>query len=98
MAAAPTHQQARDIFWEDMKALVPVQFVRAVRESDLTIHLVNGSHIRVAGLDKPQRVEGRPQSADPITGVGVGADGSGQRGNAGRRRHADPRHTWNVGG
>lgn len=58
--AAPTHQQARDIYWEDAKALVPSWAVASVRESDLTIRLVNGTRIRVAGMDKPERIEGHP--------------------------------------
>jgi len=59
-AAAPTHQQARDIFWDDLKALTPSKFVSAIRESDLTVRLVTGTTVRVAGMDKPQRIEGHP--------------------------------------
>ena len=63
-ACAPTHQQARDIFWADLKALVPTWSLRTgnpdrdIRESDLTIHLRDGGVIRVAGLDRPSRIEG----------------------------------------
>ncbi len=60
IAAAPTRDQAKEIFWEDLKELVPARFVVKVSESDLWIKLVNGARIRVVGLDKPQRVEGRP--------------------------------------
>jgi len=59
-AAAPTHQQAKDIYWDDLKALTPPQFIAAIRESDLTVRLVTGTTIRVAGMDKPQRIEGHP--------------------------------------
>ena len=63
-ACAPTQQQAKDIFWSDLKALVPVWALktsnpdRDIRESDLEIHLRDGGLIRVAGLDRPARVEG----------------------------------------
>jgi len=63
-ACAPTQQQARDIFWADLKALVPVWALktgnpdRDIRESDLAIHLRDGGVIRVAGLDRPSRIEG----------------------------------------
>ncbi len=63
-ACAPTQQQARDIFWADLKALVPTWALRTgnpdkdIRESDLEIHLKDGAIVRVAGLDRPARVEG----------------------------------------
>lgn len=59
-ACAPTQQQAEDIFWDDLKALVPKQFRRRKdSESEKKIFLINGAIIRVAGLDKPQRIEGK---------------------------------------
>jgi len=59
--AAPTHQQAKQIFWDDLKALVPHWAVNGEPyESNLTMRLYNGAIIQVAGLDKPQRVEGSP--------------------------------------
>ena len=60
-AAAPTRDQARRIFWEDLKKLVPpVLQAKTPSESRLTIHLVNGSEIHVLGMDKPERIEGPP--------------------------------------
>jgi hypothetical protein len=58
-AFAPTNDQAREIFWEDLKALVP-QWARARADSEgrMTIWLLNGARIRVVGLDRPQRIEG----------------------------------------
>jgi len=58
---APTHQQAKRIFWEDIKALVPADF-RAGKpsESELTIRLKNGVDIVVMGMDEPARIEGPP--------------------------------------
>lgn len=60
-AAAPTHDQAKKIFWQDLKdfsfsSLHPKQ----PSESERIIYLPNGSEIHVIGLDKPQRIEGIP--------------------------------------
>ena len=58
--AAPTHMQAKRIFWRDLKALVPKQFMRGrPSESELTIRLINGAEITVLGMDAPERIEGR---------------------------------------
>lgn len=60
-AAAPTRDQAKAIYWQDLKALVPKNFMsKPPRESDLCLQLINGAEIWVLGLDKPQRIEGRP--------------------------------------
>ena len=60
-AAAPTREQAKRIFWSDLKDLVP-QPVMSTRpsESELTIRMINGSTIVVVGMDKPERIEGTP--------------------------------------
>ena len=61
IAAAPTHAQAKRIFWADLKAFVPKKLqITRPSESLLTIYLVNGSEIQVVGLDEPARVEGSP--------------------------------------
>jgi hypothetical protein len=58
---APTYNQAKSIFWTDLKALVPKwALLKTPSESDLLIKLINGAEIQVFGMDKPQRVEGRP--------------------------------------
>lgn len=59
--SAPTHAQAKEIFWSDLKKLVPpwLRFGRP-RESDLTITLVTGVRLQVIGMDKPERIEGSP--------------------------------------
>lgn len=62
-ACAPVHQQAKDIFWEDIKRLVPdwafkVNRQRSISDGELRIDLANGALIKVAGLDKPARIEG----------------------------------------
>lgn len=60
-AAAPTHDQAKKIFWDDLKAFtLSALHPRRPSESDRIIYLPNGSEIHVIGLDKPQRIEGIP--------------------------------------
>jgi len=60
-AAAPTHDQAKKIFWDDLKAFsLSALHPRRPSESDRIIYLPNGSEIHVIGLDKPQRIEGVP--------------------------------------
>lgn len=60
-AAAPTHDQAKKIFWNDLKALsLAATHSKPPSESDRIIFLPNGSEIHVIGLDKPQRIEGIP--------------------------------------
>lgn len=60
-AAAPTHDQAKKIFWDDLKAFtLSAIHPKRPSESDRIIYLPNGSEIHVIGLDKPQRIEGIP--------------------------------------
>ncbi len=66
-AAAPTHAQAKKIFWDDLKAFsFSSVHPRRPSESDLIIYLPNGSEIHVIGLDKPQRIEGIPWTGGGI--------------------------------
>lgn len=60
VCAGPTREQAKRIFWSPLKKLIPDQFVSGINESSLTIRLVNGSEITVMGMDKPERIEGKP--------------------------------------
>ncbi len=60
IASAPTHMQAKKLFWDDLKQMVPLDFVTGISETELAITLITGAQIRVVGLDKPQRVEGSP--------------------------------------
>lgn len=57
-AAAPTKEQAKRIFWEDLKDLVPKSWVSKISETDLFIRTVFGSELWVVGMDKPERIEG----------------------------------------
>lgn len=59
-AAAPTREQAKRIFWKDLKELTPGEWTERVYEGDLCIRTVFGSELWVVGLDKPERVEGVP--------------------------------------
>lgn len=66
-AAAPTHAQAKKIFWKDLKQLCYSSLcVRPPSETDLIIFLNNGTTIQVIGLDKPERIEGSPWSGGVI--------------------------------
>lgn len=60
-AAAPTHAQAKKIFWNDLKDFtLSCTHNKKPSESDLIIFLPNGSEIHVIGLDRPERIEGMP--------------------------------------
>ena len=58
---APTRDQAKNIFWDDLKKMIPRSaMTRAPLETDLAIMLKNGVELRVVGMDRPERVEGMP--------------------------------------
>jgi terminase large subunit-like protein len=60
-AAAPTRDQAKRIYWQDLKALTPpYMLARAPYEGDMIIPLINDAEIHVLGMDKPARLEGSP--------------------------------------
>jgi len=60
VAAAPVFRQARKIFWNDLKRLVPKwAMARKPSESLLEIYLKNGATIAVMGMDAPDRIEGQ---------------------------------------
>lgn len=60
----PTHMQAKRVAWEDLKGLAYTMGsswgseVIEVNETLLTIHFVNGSELRLMGVDNPARAEG----------------------------------------
>ena len=59
--SAPIHRQAIQIYWNDLKSMVPRSWqLRRPNETDHIIYLINGSEIQVLGLDVPERLEGRP--------------------------------------
>lgn len=56
---APTRDQAKKIFWDDMKALtLSAKHPKRPSESELKIYLPNATEIHILGLDQPQRIEG----------------------------------------
>lgn len=60
-AAAPTRDQAKRIYWSDLKRLVPKDAMRGTpSESELVIPLWHGGEIFIVGMDKPERIEGAP--------------------------------------
>lgn len=70
-AGAPTRDQAKRIFWEDLKSLTPRQFMSGPpSESDLMIPLINGSSIWVVGLDVAARMEGQPWDGGVVDEIG----------------------------
>ena len=59
-AAAPTRDQARQTWWNDLKAMIPKRLLGGrIRESELIIPLITGAEICVVGLDRAERIEGR---------------------------------------
>lgn len=57
--AAPTRDQVKKIYWQDMKLLCLCSLQdKAPSETDLIIYLNNGTEIHLIGLDKPERIEG----------------------------------------
>jgi hypothetical protein len=59
-AAAPTRDQAKRIYWDDLKALSPKRTVRKISETELSIWYHTGAMLSVVGMDKPERIEGSP--------------------------------------
>lgn len=59
--AAPTRDQAKRIFWDDLKRMVPPHLrAKKPSETSLTIYTITGAEIHVLGMDKPERIEGSP--------------------------------------
>ena len=60
-AAAPTIAQAKRIYWQDLKRLIPPSEMDGKpSETELIIRTSVGSEIHVLGMDKPERMEGSP--------------------------------------
>jgi len=70
-AAAPTHAQAKKIFWKDLKDFsLSCTHTRNPSESELQIYMPNGSEIHIVGLDRPERFEGVPWAGGGIDEFG----------------------------
>lgn len=69
--AAPTHSQAKSIFWtgptSGLQMILPKAMIADESNSDLWIRFYNGSTVQVIGLDRPQRLEGVPCHGIMIT-------------------------------
>jgi hypothetical protein len=59
-AGAPTRDQAKRIYWDDLKKLSRPWWQGRPSETELTIRLITGSELVVVGMDKPERIEGSP--------------------------------------
>ncbi len=57
-AAAPTRDQAKRIWWQDLNDLLKPAWKTIVSVSELRIRTVRGTEVWVIGLDKPMRMEG----------------------------------------
>jgi hypothetical protein len=57
-AAAPTRDQAKRIWWQDLNDLIKPAWKAAVSASELKIRTKGGAELWVIGLDKPMRMEG----------------------------------------
>lgn len=58
-AGAPTKQQAKEIFWDDLKKLTRKKDIKKISETTMKIHYINGCTIQVIGLKEFRRVQGQ---------------------------------------
>lgn len=66
--AGPTRDQVKDIWWQDLKALCPPEWLRhKPNETELRIDFVTGSTLRLIGLDVPERGEGNRYAGGIVT-------------------------------
>lgn len=76
-AAAPTRDQAKKIFWNDLKMLTFANHLpKKPSETELKIFLPNETSITVLGLDEPARFEGIPWTGGGIDEFGNLKDGA----------------------
>ena len=57
-AAAPTRDQAKRIWWQDLCDLIKPDWKAKVSSSQLMVRTPRGAEVWVIGLDRPQRMEG----------------------------------------
>lgn len=76
-AGAPTRDQAKKIFWNDLKMLTFANHLpKKPSETELKIFLPNETSITVLGLDEPARFEGIPWTGGGIDEFGNLKDGA----------------------
>lgn len=56
--AMPTYMQAKRVGWKEILRLIPPEWILERNVMDLYIKTIFGSELYVAGLDRPQRIEG----------------------------------------
>ncbi len=75
--AAPTRDQVKKIYWQDLKKLMPdSQKLKQPTETELILHFKNGTTIVLIGLDKPERIEGTFWSGGIIDEIADIKDGA----------------------
>lgn len=68
---APTRDQVKKIYWQDMKRLTFQSLqVKQPYETDLIISLNNDTRVHLIGLDRPERMEGQFWSGGGIDEIG----------------------------
>jgi len=68
---APTRDQVKRIYWNDIKKLVPLKFLaKPPNESNLILTGKNGAELHLLGLDKPERIEGSPWDHGVVDEIG----------------------------
>lgn len=75
--AAPTRDQVKGIYWNDVKRLIPKQFLRKPpNESNLILYGKNGASLHLLGLDRPERIEGMPWDHGVVDEIGNVKEGA----------------------
>jgi hypothetical protein len=67
---APTRQQAKGIFWKELKKYTKPFRTKSPNETELYVTLINGTEIHVVGLDKAERIEGQEWHGCHISEMG----------------------------
>ncbi|NJO82880.1 MAG: hypothetical protein HC828_08705 [Blastochloris sp.] len=61
IAAAPTFNQAKRIYWNDLQLMFPTWMRRdRINKTELIIPLITGADVQVLGMEVPERSEGSP--------------------------------------
>ena len=58
LAAAPTRQQTKKVFWSKLKDLIPSDWIESINETELSVKTLWGAEIICLGMDAPNRAEG----------------------------------------
>ena len=55
---APTYRMAKDLFWSELMASLPMEWVVHANETLMIVRLINGTVIMLKGADKPDTLRG----------------------------------------